>query len=55
MNKIPFSRCCAAPKFGRMNVPAGPYGGINCFEARKKLWADMDVGIKPWRTNLDHI
>ena len=29
---------------GCMNGHAGPYEGLDRFEARKKLWADMKVG-----------
>ena len=31
---------------GSMNANAGPYEGLDRFEARKKLWADMKVSSR---------
>ncbi len=42
---------------GRMNANAGPYAGLDRFEARKRLWEDMEkagltLDVRPYRHRL---
>ena len=42
---------------GRMNAHAGPYAGLDRFEARERLWADMEkagltLGVKPYKHRI---
>ncbi len=42
---------------GRMNEHAGPYEGLDRFEARKRLWEDMEkagltLGVKPYKHRI---
>ena len=44
-------------KNAQMNEQAGPYAGLDRFEARKKLWADMEaagltIKTEPYRTTV---
>jgi len=44
-------------KDARMNAEAGPYAGLDRFECRKKLWADMEaagltIKSEPYRTQV---
>jgi valyl-tRNA synthetase len=44
-------------KDARMNQNAGPYAGLDRFEARKKLWADMEaagltIKTQPYKTTV---
>ena len=40
---------------GSMNANAGQYEGLDRFEARKKLWADMKVSQWPFMSSAPHL